>query len=397
MYIPGRHPNACMFVRRRKRIEDEPLVPHGLIGQATEDTEQPLSQRSEIIPFPQIVAAIPDLTPSSTPAGPARQFSVPDAEPAKAAESVAPPSQIIAINSVRSSELLVVPNQPLREFPTRARVLVLQSVSRRLFKNARRYARSSAAIAGRWLVGATNEISRGAHLFSSEKFRLPAREVLHRAQSRGRRFRERVTGSVVVLQARIQPWLRRQKSSLLLRYRNATAKRVRVRLYWPAIPESWRPAATGARIRQLQARAQIPLARFRAGWTLQKQGFAADSRAWAALAMGAICAMLALTLISVVRHYASESLPSKQNFRQPNASDVSSTGPLTALPAPKPVPAAVVTNTPAARRSTAQAVKETAAAAAKNTAPKPRRKATVDDDYVAKDTYVVYDQHAPSH
>ena len=62
--MPDRHPSSCMFARRKRRPqdEDEPLVPHGLIWQATDDEPRPAADPPPAppkVPAPPIQMMLP--------------------------------------------------------------------------------------------------------------------------------------------------------------------------------------------------------------------------------------------------------------------------------------------------------------------------------------------------
>jgi hypothetical protein len=384
-----------MFARRRKRTEEEPLVPHGLVGQATEQADQSASVRGEVILFPPIVAAIPQLA--------IPQVAADDSSPAKvtplsSADSTRPkPTEIkittrhtaatraIPISQAASSELGAAVN-PAPE-ARRTLAMLLQSDFSRVLENKQAFVRSVAAMASRWVTRARNELAQVSEWLRSEQVRAKVFDPIEEAVGTYKRS----MSSTANYGVRIRRWLSSRQIGLVVRYRNATVKRVRVRLHWPSMPDSWH-ATTEARIRQLRPHGQILLARLKAEWILQRRRFAADSRAWTSLAMGAICAVLALAFISAVRHYAIAALPSNQNFRQPNATSANSAQPVILSPTLKPAAKSAGKATEGART---EAIKKTPVPAPKNSAPKARRK--MDDDYVAKDTYVVYDRQTRSH
>jgi hypothetical protein len=387
-----------MFGRRQKRVEDEPLVPHGLVGQATEETEETSRGGREVIPFPRIIASIPNLNRPVLPQVTEQKSphsSVLNVLPLSAAHhpGAALALQTPAINSVQMIESKA-PNESIAITATAAVPVGPQLEWQRFFQDARHYALNNTAIACRWLIKRYGEL--GSAISSPEKFTIPARKWLHLAANRVSSFRERASGSMAKSQVRIQPWLRSQACALLGSYRKITGHQIRVHLRWPSRPKWLGPALARLRTRQLQSRGQSLSARIRAEWILQKRHFAADSRAWTALAMGTVCALIALGFISVVRDYATAALPSHQNFRPSNVSTVNSNEAFRPVPASSSAREGAPKGSHPAAPSIANAVKVPLTAARKPTA-RPRRKGLEEDDYVAKDTYVVYDQHKPSH
>lgn len=117
-----------------------------------------------------------------------------------------------------------------------------------------------------------------------------------------------------------------------------------------------------------------------------------DSRLWTSMAMAALSALLALAVITGVRGYVPVERGSNPN---PPATSLSSEQTVTPAPAvshrthshlAKSPPAVHVASKPVAPLTQAASVKKTVVA------PEPirRRRLTADEDYVAKDTYVVY-------
>jgi hypothetical protein len=100
--------------------------------------------------------------------------------------------------------------------------------------------------------------------------------------------------------------------------------------------------------------------------------------------MASLSAVLALTFISVVRHYATESLPSHHMSREIVPVTSSAAIPLSAAP-PKQTTARPVQEL---KRKSVPPRRPLAAAVRPKGPPKSRR--TEDDDYVARDTYVYY-------
>jgi hypothetical protein len=100
--------------------------------------------------------------------------------------------------------------------------------------------------------------------------------------------------------------------------------------------------------------------------------------------MAAFSALLAVAFISVVRHYATESLPSRQMSRETVPVTTSAVKPLSAE-SPKQIAAKTVQEL---KPKSVQTARTHAAPVRPKTATKPRR--TEAGDYVARDTYVYY-------
>jgi hypothetical protein len=123
-----------------------------------------------------------------------------------------------------------------------------------------------------------------------------------------------------------------------------------------------------------------------------------DSRLWASVAMGGLSALLALGVISALRHYG----PGK-GFLKPATETVDAAAPSpTTQPPSRPVPREAITEKPSplaggSRKDNLVATKPVAPEtqlkenASPSHARKPRvRRNTDEDDYVAADTYVYY-------
>ena len=132
----------------------------------------------------------------------------------------------------------------------------------------------------------------------------------------------------------------------------------------------------------LPLQARILLARAISQWKL-KQELLHDSRLWTSMAMAALSALLALGLISTVRHYATDDLPS--HLSHADSSPVS-----TLPPAAKVAPLKPAANRvhPVQRVSQPRLVEHKRIDRVPVIKPKPRH--NEDDDYVARDTYVYY-------
>ena len=203
--------------------------------------------------------------------------------------------------------------------------------------------------------------------------------------------------STAAFRTRMAPYLESSQAKILSEYRRMRTKRLIVRFHTPSLTGEWNSPAARAAIRQIGSRSHIFFARARAQWTLKR--FERDPRAWAAMIMGAVCALLVLGFVSIVRHYATDALPNNRILREDSSRQAaeSQIGPerpkLRLSNGELPVSAA----RPERERSSRvqQAAGRKTSTAGKS---RPKERANPDDDYVAKDSYVYYGtEGAPSH
>ena len=147
-------------------------------------------------------------------------------------------------------------------------------------------------------------------------------------------------------------------------------------------PGKSKHAQVRIRLVGLPLQARILLARTISEWKLKRE-LLHDSRLWTSMAMAALSALLALGLISTVRHYATDALPSHLSHAD---SSPASNLPTAAEVAPlKPTADRVH---PVQRVSPPRLIQHQRIDRAPVIKPKPHR--SEDDDYVARDTYVYY-------
>jgi len=184
----------------------------------------------------------------------------------------------------------------------------------------------------------------------------------------------RTTGSVLSVFRRdgVARW---QRVSARVSSASATTDVVR--------PANTQPSAP-SRVRVLLAEsvgwAKLMTERQLSGWKVRRNGMAIDSRFWTSMTMAAIAALIVLGIVSVVPHYAANSLPSRTLNTNPSVS--ANAGAPTAASSPR------VEKTAARKTGHEQPAQQKTAST--NTATTAKSRRAVDDDYVAPDTYKYY-------
>jgi hypothetical protein len=314
--LPTRHPRSCMFARRkRKDPEDEPLVPHGLIWQATDDPESVDDAASanshvssEAIEMPlrndvrsQGDATVPGSGESNTSSGSNQSTSTPgklgaisppipwpSPRTASVIKRVPPPSEPAPPtppNQTASAdrELEAPPKRPPQPAPDQPPARAQQqqkleivepaptrgSHGRSIFIPVTRALASLGQLAGNAFDGTVRSLrnSRGKVLTIYESLNLQAQ--IRRARSAVTSFSSNAVRSSVTRSAGL--------------VQRARAQKVRIR-----IPKS--------------AGTQALIQRSRMALASRPEAFRRDSRLWTSLAMAALSALLTLGVISAIRH-----------------------------------------------------------------------------------------------
>jgi hypothetical protein len=395
--------------RKPKHEEEEPLVPHGLVWQATEEpAENPSSEAPQ---KPSEPAPPIEIKPKSDFSG---DTSIVTAarKPVASAEAIPP----IVWPSPDNLKRDIPPYIPSWDTPSHqgARLIHSAKIDRpsihpkrekdllaNLHKQLQAISRdfsSQRQDMSRFIAQVLSECSL---IFSRASATLKLRQRMLRERYESAEFKRTLaTATQVALQqlqaacSRARPYgakVKLRAADLLgsalaiqLKARRILAARVTVRLKRNVISSAWGDADIRTKLSQWQPHARILLARARAEWTLNQRRLARDSRLWTSVAMAALSAVLALAFISIVRHYATESLPSRHMSREIVTVTSSAVKPLSAEP-PGEVDAKAVQEL---RPKSVQAARAHAAPVRPKSAPKSRR--TEDDDYIARDTYVYY-------
>ena len=438
-----------MFAKRKPRQEDEPLVPHGLVWQAT-DMEPPAKSGPEQA----------EIKPLRTQSGPS---SLPPAIPFQATAPVAPkkpaasspplfwhphkPPEIVKPDTAASgSQPNLLPSKIVPQNPTQFindKGNVASGV--RLRASEARCLKPDAALANTQNIGNRPSLWQQVHTAGSAAIsagqktvsdiaaglRRPIRKFGQLIPGAIQRMRARLPskGGLSILKARFRGGL--DLSSERLRRAVTRVRRLRVDCetlgkayftktlaYGKLHSERLKPklqhlrprlmrvnmlrgdfsqtpprqngtARPGLRVRiaGLPLRMRILITRAISEWRLKTDTAAGDSRLWTSMTMSVCTALLALAIVSSARHYGNASLPS--HLVQPN------------LPQNPAVttPPAVVSSRPATARTLSKPKTHEAQAArprpVQNARQKSKQRRNGEDDYVARDTYVYYGDSRP--
>ena len=404
---------------RRKRQEEEQLVPHGLIWQATETraTPQepgqssppafdkkpvrmparesaPTQMKSESPPgLRQLGAISPPLPwpPPKVEEIPEQPHSTPDTV-AAIIEQKAPPPRIEQLITFPGPATLPERKREPMAVRFRVRALAEASSGKQALLGAlarlRKGGRSSLENAGRSLgelkarvagsyrvpVSAMGRISRALPIKQLQA--LPRRSAQYLDQIISRSYlawKSRRTAWEPIVVERTRSWSRGFLQSISKAGRHRI--QVRIRLVHP-----WSRLLRGASLRM-------------ESWGGKLRPSGAASRLWMSMTMGAASALLTLGLISVVRPYAPSSGGASASAH--SASDPKTVNsPSGLLPEQKPVGRAP--GSPASGKGKQQSRAVRAAERTPRPVPgniehsKPRARRSEDDDYVATDTYTYY-------
>jgi hypothetical protein len=408
-----------MLARRKRRPEDEEelLVPHGLIWQATENrmpsqpevanpeapnqpaqaiampappaseqsdresagTKHKLGAISPPLPWPS-----PKIQEIARPARPRFSRVLPDVEPPQFAPPVAAERELAAETSALNARPETASRQILLRRLTAQRDAVMQGLAR---CRQRTSAIFSSAKTG-W--GKVPALAMEAYL--SSKLRWEIRKAEKHA---ARQAPESQADAMPAIDSQYPNAERAQASSKLVKVRSAAehaliwlrAKRERS---LASAQHSVSRAADAARYFRVRIKLRRPnstaVQALLARWSAARPHLPErDSRLWTSMAMAGLSAILALVLFSGLRRYAPNAAPSKVS--------ASTTAPVLQTPvaAPKPSPLArsATSKTQATTVKPASLASALKPAARKVAHPRVRRQSE-DDDYVAKNTYVYY-------
>ena len=364
-----------MFSRRKHKLsdEDEPLVPHGLIWQATDEPMPPdqgpnakaepleMPPRPEDPPRPKdsiVPRKLGSISPPlAWPSAEVQKIVRPAPEEAKAAApNIAPTPNIVP--TLPNKAVSVSSNEPS------SRAMASKELNRSLLIVRR--ANQSIVHA---LSGLRVEIESSIPIWH-EKLQVFGNNAIRRARQLkmragvasalcGRLWRE----SNQFCREEIRPALLRA-SLALQRARN---HKVRIRIQAPA----------AARFRGVTQRAVSQ-------WQVRRNTLDRDARLWTSMGMAALSALLAVTFISVIR----------EQTRPVHAVDHSTIQREQMIPAVEPIlrPSAKAAPTITQPRQTAVQKPTPIARQPLSTKPKTARRAVRrdEDDYVAADTYTYY-------
>lgn len=129
-----------------------------------------------------------------------------------------------------------------------------------------------------------------------------------------------------------------------------------------------------AQLVESPVKARIPFDRQRSSSRMRSNA-SYDARLWISMTMAAVAAMIALTIVSLVPHYAARSLPSRILAIKPTVRESSADTDVRRVPEKN------------MKSDKAGSTRKTASA---NTTARPKTRRTDDDDYVAPNTYKYY-------
>jgi hypothetical protein len=412
-----------MFARQKPRQEDEPLVPHGLVWQATDiepsaqsgpeqapvkglDTQSESSSPTGPKLLPRTAAVIPKKPSASSPPPFWHPRKAPEiVKPDSAASGSQPgllPTKLVTQNATQFAHAEV--QAPITQGITKCRSLshpISLAASNALSATQKHFTDLAAGLRrhigefGQRISGAKLRIRprlriRGASSISTIRFREGldfSSERLRGAVTRARRFGAycEALGKACFTKAYAQLRSERFKPTL----ERLRPKLMRVNLVPGEFSETHRESGIirpGLRVRLggLPLRMRIFFTRTLSEWRLKSETATGDSRLWTSMTMGVCTALLALAIVSSARHYGNASLPSHVVH-----SNHPQTSPQTTSPN-------VVSSRPAGARTGSQAKtlepRFNRPRPAAQTRSKPRRN---EDDYVARDTYVYYGDSRP--
>lgn len=408
-----------MFARRQRpaREEEEPLVPHGLIWQATETpaTSQkprpsPPSEGEKPITMPTQESGWTETAPASQASprklgaiSPPLRWPSSGVEETQVEETPKQPDSAQATVAALIAQNEPAPNiEPPEVLPpaeaspqkdsepvTPVRVRPLSKFS--LAKND--LLRTSAHVREQ----ARSSLENGARSLGQAKGRLviSCRSVVPRGRAFGLFWFERMK-RLLAFSTRMAQVVGERSSQLRVAFngRRAAWKPV-IAERTKRLSQGFARAISNARSHRIQLR--IRVVNPRSGWLLYARQAGeswrkkllpagADSRLWVSMTMAAASALLAAGFISVMRPYAPASAGT--HSAAPKIKPANPPGDLPREQPPVKRPASSAPRTKGAKPSPTVPQQKTAKPATAQRRPRPRR--SQDDDYVATDTYTYY-------
>jgi len=402
-----------MFAKRQSRFkEEEPLVPHGLILQAMEETVPTALQETEVKepdPPPRALQVVP---PPSQVRGHKRP-SLPTVgfEGKMGAERPVFWKKLGAPQLVKPAGFGDAPMIPL---PSSHAVSTNQETKFQKLSSQKRSRFRYLAIQLNGFQQRLLAASRGV----SRRLNLSARAVQHRTSVVG--VGQREAGRLATVRSRVQNvrlWESSKKfivettrivaaqtlNPLLKAQRGYQGVKAKVQTQWAAGGQARFEAkfpevlVVMPDVRRVASRSAGPIAVTGSTSSSQLQlppslprmqeshPQPPNSRLWASFVMAGLSALLVLGFVTTVHHYASRALPSRlqpsKSLSPPSPSAATATASVSHATSPQP--SAVASRVSAKRKNPARVAR-----------PKPRH--TDNDDYVARDTFVSYDQRQNS-
>lgn len=433
-----------MFARLKRKhdVDEEPLVPHGLIWQAT-DEPTPAEAEEESRVAKTLAQEDNQVSPQVVEM-PANAKPQPQADPPRKLGAISPPLQwpspriqeIARHPDTRVARQTPAPlDEPQKKPPmpvdapvakATAEFAVAPPPTPRLILITRKRTAS-------WVKAGFGKV-RSAALFCGSRVRAVSAEALRALAAFRTGLRERVQrvnlkGRFVnargVAGARIETWHRKSQSlgaaaaQNLTEWQKSAAQRSRSGIQKSVVTvkaiDFGAPARRLRRVRNLQVTIRIPhqdLARVvaaisavKAPWSRARHAFNRDSRLWTSVAMAGLSALLALGFVSTLTRYQPDGSPNVvAAAHSPDSAMSMGHAELTSVPprlsnavasrtAQRPSPAVRKQKNDAVRHANVPASKPVKPAATRPAPTKrPGRKThqSEDDDYIAKDTYVLY-------
>lgn len=428
-----------MFARRKNgRVEDDPLVPHGLIWQATDELDEPAQELPPANPRPAEVLEVPlrqenglaDRTQVTARASsPETSTSAqPDPMPAKLGAIsppipwpspktasvirrvpppiVAPPEPTLAVTQLQSARPIVsaLPKNAPQAVPLVAtgerknKPTIIRSVRESRQKIARRLQGATHAVA-QWASNSyaiTAKSVQYARLGAASTYEsINLRGQIRRAQHVAEKYTQNGLARSRSAQQGLRSWWAACQPQI------SSARSAAARFSSITIKASLaRSAGFSQRLQNHQLRVRIvksPLARAaiqrsRLAWVARRQAFRRDPRLWTSLSMAALSALLAIGVISAVSHYGPNA---DASTKKPSTQAPASVAPASLI---APETASASTRKASSRKTPVHEVQASSAeskrsAVAASEKPKPvtrRAHRNDDEDYVAPDTYHYY-------
>ena len=385
-----------MFARRKRQPQDEePLVPHGLVGQATENPEPPEKPKIESrhgpvqIPEPHPPQA-KNLPEDQHAKKPAASLSLPLPTPAKTTAQPMADVDTVPVTTVTIEKAASGGRQQRGEEHRSLRTWAVARIqggigqARGLLSKTRGRV-SARSQRGRILLahaGKSALITLRRHHLSLE---------WRRGFDHGHKLLSELAHGAATQ-------CRKTWGDSALRFRSLTSgssPRPKQHAGFSLTPEEADPTRHKVRVRLtgLPLRGKILLTRAVSEWRLKRELLLYNSRLWTSMAMGFLAAILALGLVYATRHYAQAGLPSNRIPTVSSGTSFSAPAPVSVAVRPPKLRAVAVkesTPVPAVQRKPPQAAK---VANPQSAHPRVRRlkpHRNEDDDYVARDTYVYY-------
>jgi len=430
LHLPGRHPKGCMFGRskRKSQEEEDQLVPHGLIWQATDESREPAETNStppiaggelDRAPSPHenrpaISAAPPPPPPRLTSSGPspARLGAIsppipwPSARTASVIRRMPPPTTSPVFRSTTVPNLTKPHSQPLHDAPNPAQrdevedvdltttvqagesSFARETVAQVLERLGQRVGsiRHATGVFGGQVRGAAQAACGSINLRSCRDGLQLAKEKWVASFS----SRSRFAGQS------FEHWWRSNLTrmagmkSAIGRFASETSQRLL------AGSANWgrRIGNHKIHIRIVKpAGAQELIKQSRRAWAEREEAIRREPRLWMSMTMAAVSAMLTLGVISAVSHYAPGADASNKAVAGPSQHNSGVINPKIIV-APRTSPTQ-------ASRSTASAVSRPAKPASApgnstQTAGTRQTRRNSDEGYVAPDSYHYYGMNGKS-